>query len=399
MEICSYINWCVCLFFISYIMAIFSQKCVCGDYYKPLSYLVISVSTTVLVVSDITWTKWLVKEPVTQNPLKLIYQVLRYAAKNKYPRMRSAFTYWEDKPYSRIDLGKSKYGGPFTTEQVEDVKTFFQILVMLIVVVVPMAFVYRESIIPTSRLQHYQGSWFIKANKINKSYFLPCFTNCIHLQFVKNISSFFSIIVLVVLGLLQYVLPVRHFDRIGSMARVVISMVFLILCTLTKLAIEIIGNFKSSPNRNYTCSLYPLPEDHNRDDQVFPMRFYWLILPQAFYCVSQYFMSTSGPRFLVSQSPYIMRGLLFGLTCSGFGASSALSQVILRLIVHFQKDIQKEMKCGLWYSIACVLFSILLLCLFLIIKKFYRPRRRDEDLHNQQIFAEDYYEKYLPTLS
>ena len=29
---------------------------------------------------------------------------------------------------SRIDLGKSKYGGPFTTEQVEDVKTILRLL-------------------------------------------------------------------------------------------------------------------------------------------------------------------------------------------------------------------------------------------------------------------------------
>jgi len=31
---------------------------------------------------------------------------------------------------SRMDLGKSKYGGPFTTEQVEDVKSFLKLLVM-----------------------------------------------------------------------------------------------------------------------------------------------------------------------------------------------------------------------------------------------------------------------------
>ena len=28
----------------------------------------------------------------------------------------------------RIDLGKHKYGGPFTYEQVEDVKTFYMLL-------------------------------------------------------------------------------------------------------------------------------------------------------------------------------------------------------------------------------------------------------------------------------
>ncbi len=30
-----------------------------------------------------------------------------------------------------IDLGKEKYGGPFTYEQVEDVKTFFRLLLLI----------------------------------------------------------------------------------------------------------------------------------------------------------------------------------------------------------------------------------------------------------------------------
>ena len=50
------------------------------------------------------------------NPYQLIYRVLKYAKKHKYPVQRSALTYWEDKIPSSIDLGKSKYGGLFTTE-------------------------------------------------------------------------------------------------------------------------------------------------------------------------------------------------------------------------------------------------------------------------------------------
>ena len=63
------------------------------------------------------------------HPLKLIYQVLKYAWKHKCPENRSAFTYWEDDIPPRIDLGKNKYGGPFTTEEVEDTKTFLRILI------------------------------------------------------------------------------------------------------------------------------------------------------------------------------------------------------------------------------------------------------------------------------
>ena len=40
--------------------------------------------------------------------------------------------YWEEDIPPRIDLGKSKYGGPFTTEEVEDTKTFFSILQLLL---------------------------------------------------------------------------------------------------------------------------------------------------------------------------------------------------------------------------------------------------------------------------
>ena len=112
-------------------MAVFSQQYLCGIYNLPLSFLFVSLTITVVVLSDVACNHWLVKEPVTQNQLKLIYEVLRYAVKNKYPRMRSAFTYWEDRPYSRIDLGKRKYGGPLTTKLVEDVKTFFQFLAIL----------------------------------------------------------------------------------------------------------------------------------------------------------------------------------------------------------------------------------------------------------------------------
>ena len=70
-----------------------------------------------------------------QHPLKLIYMVLKYSWKHKCPERRSAFTYWEEDIPARIDLGKSKYGGPFTTEEVEDTKTFFRILLLLLAMV------------------------------------------------------------------------------------------------------------------------------------------------------------------------------------------------------------------------------------------------------------------------
>ena len=52
--------------------------------------------------------------------------------RHKYPLQRSAFTYCDDEIPSRIDYAKERYRGPFTTEQVEDVKTIVRILTLLV---------------------------------------------------------------------------------------------------------------------------------------------------------------------------------------------------------------------------------------------------------------------------
>ena len=43
-----------------------------------------------------------------------------------------SLTAWENDIPSRIDLSKHKYGGPFTNEQVEDVKTLLQLLILIL---------------------------------------------------------------------------------------------------------------------------------------------------------------------------------------------------------------------------------------------------------------------------
>ena len=107
-EITSFIVFYVWSFFAADLVVALTFNCVC-ERYQPIATLVPTLVLTLAVSSDFLFSHWLVKEPVSRNPLKLILQVLRYAAKNKYPRQRSAFTYWDDKHYSRIDLAKSKY--------------------------------------------------------------------------------------------------------------------------------------------------------------------------------------------------------------------------------------------------------------------------------------------------
>ena len=54
--------------------------------------------------------------------------MLSYARKTKYPERCSAMTYFDEEEPSQLDYGKHKFGGPFTEEEVEDVKTILRLL-------------------------------------------------------------------------------------------------------------------------------------------------------------------------------------------------------------------------------------------------------------------------------
>ena len=85
-----------------------------------------------IVITQNLLKHWLDITLQTTNPIKLIAKVINYSRMNKYPRNRSALTYWEDEVPLCLDLGKEKYGGPFTEEQVEDVKTVLRLIPILL---------------------------------------------------------------------------------------------------------------------------------------------------------------------------------------------------------------------------------------------------------------------------
>ena len=100
-----------------------------------MSFIISGFTISLVLITNYLFKHWLDTTPHIVNPVKRISQVLNYARKNKYPRNRSALTYWEEDYPSRLDLGKDKYGGPFSEEQVEDVKTVLTLIPLLISIV------------------------------------------------------------------------------------------------------------------------------------------------------------------------------------------------------------------------------------------------------------------------
>ena len=85
-----------------------------------------------IIISDCLCQQWLDRTHKVTNPIKLIIQVLNYTRKHSYPERRSAFTYIDEEQPKQMDYGKKKFGGPFTEEEVEDVKTVLRLLPLVI---------------------------------------------------------------------------------------------------------------------------------------------------------------------------------------------------------------------------------------------------------------------------
>uniref|UniRef100_A0A1X7U062 Uncharacterized protein n=1 Tax=Amphimedon queenslandica TaxID=400682 RepID=A0A1X7U062_AMPQE len=92
-----------------------------SKYFIMVTFIASGVSVSLVLVSHSFLKHKLENITLIKNPMKQIVRALCYARKHKYPENRSALTYWEDEAPSRLDLGKNKYGGPFTEEEVEDI--------------------------------------------------------------------------------------------------------------------------------------------------------------------------------------------------------------------------------------------------------------------------------------
>ena len=102
----------------------------------------------------------IIQPPLNGDPLRLIVRVLRYAWKHKFPERPSSFTY-TDGPPTRLDFGKMRYGGPFTTDEVEDVKSFWNVLaVVLSLTLVPYSLAeINSSYVSDNEFTYNNASW------------------------------------------------------------------------------------------------------------------------------------------------------------------------------------------------------------------------------------------------
>ena len=384
-EIVTFISWYVWTYFSGGIVIYFMYTYIdVNEEYQLLGQLLVCTSLTVAVGSLLLFNTMLVKEPVIQNPFKLVYKVLKYAIKNKHPRCRSAFTYCEDDIPPRIDFGKSKYGGPFTTEQVEDVKTFLRQLVIVCVGCASSSGVLAMNALRNKLIKLSAYSDQADTPNIVHEYFLDSF---------YTYTLFYSGAVLIPLHefvfhpvLQKYFSWVKSHWKISlgvilQMARVITLMAFVLTARHTYLL----------EHRDYNTTINCIfSEDHGILRFSFNNR--WMALPNVLNCMSYITIGIGGIEFICAQTPYSMRGLLFGAV---YGSVTIFNVIEYGIMQPFTRQLSfwgtGTISCGFWYSLFIVLLlifdSVILLALF----KWYKRRKREDVLPNEQIFAERYY--------
>ena len=368
-DVISYTNWYTFTYFASELVINFTLKCV-WSYYEVPAYLVLPVLLTLALLSDLFFGKYLVIEPKTGSPFKLLYGVLKYAHQHKYPRLRSAFTYWNDQRYSRIDLAKTKYGGPYSTEEVENVKAFFRILSIVCIMSSFIGIGFSYEAVFNHSLSIYAGEYRQPA---------ACFQELsIHKLGTLFVIVFIPLSELVVRPIFSYWLL-----RFTSRSKFTAGIVSLLLMLVVYLII--FGNLPQP-----SCSLLA----HGNVNLTGEISHRYTSIPKVLEAFAKIWLFGSALEFICAQCPYSMKGLLFGLMyaiCSCFVVLAYVSFLPFHYMFPAINWNSVPMSCEFWFLVVCLVLYALLTACFVLLSVNYKKRERGEELPSEHCFAEEYY--------
>ena len=349
--------------------------------YSGFFYLALSTGCLVLACCK---RRWFNCENVVGNPYRNVYRVLKFAAKHGKPLgHRSALTYSDDVKPSRLDFAKQKYGGIFTTEVVEDVKTFIRILLMLLAIT-PM-FCFDVS---TSYLFPLYGLHLGKNVSVS--------TECTYEWMLfesGTLSPIISVIAIPLYIILVYPHIKRWVPRI--IYRMGIGMVLKVTAVITMFLIQVVANYTAS--HEYKCLfLAEYREDnYNYFTQTLEFPTQTLIIIDILNGIASPLINITVLEFISAQSPHTMKGLLLGV----FYAFRGLF-IILACVATFPfaqeklwGDYRGIFDCGFYYYLSNSVLGVIGLVVFLMAARRYRNRERDDPPYTHQ-YAEDYYSRY-----
>ena len=344
--------------------------------------IVIAILTVVCLVILIKKPDWFLRDSAHLSPYKLVYQVKKFSSKHKSPLKRSAFTYNGEELPKGLDLGKDKYGGPFSMEQVEDVKAFFGILKILFCVG-PFFFVDVST----------SGQLHAFSHHISVNYTLSETTKTAA-EYLEEYLIRHGILkpLLIVLCLPTYIVFLRPFMiryRPGMLKRLGSAIFLQLLSLLLTLVMDIYYHIKT---RNPDCMFdVETHEDIDEDNYDYPHNLPFLdtkvlIVQRILDALSYMLFQIAVFEFICSQSPRSMVGMLVGLGFAIRGINSIMGSILLIPFIFHHLD----RYCGTIYYAINFIVGVLALISLVYFGRKYQNRKRDDfcDYHR---YAENYF--------
>ena len=323
-----------------------------------------SLCFSAALIMDCLCHKWLDTHDKTGNPVKLIYQVLNYARKNKCPRLRSALTYIDEEHPSRIDFGKHKFGGPFTEEEVEDVKTVFRLTPLLLMA----TFSLSLSLETNDQLSLHVITTTSKT--------FAC------VQSMKHTAYHVAPIILV--PFYRFILyPMLHKYNPSILKRIGVGLFLCFVVAVIDLNVLSIGHFYSNASH---CIFNDLTESGTNDIPL-----YWVLIIDLVNGVGVALVACSLYEFVIAQSPNRMRGIVVGILTLVLGLDVFGNTIYTQIFQQFQTA---SPSCVFYYYLVLSLLLLLILIVFVILAKRYKLREREKHI-NIQAIVEEHYERYM----
>ena len=332
---------------------------------------------------------WFFLEPAGVNPYKLVYRVVKFAYQHKVPLRRSAFTYCDEESPTRLDVGKHKYGGPFTTKQVEDVKAFWGILKVII------------TIGPAFQLQTVMQSLLPLFAKHNSIFY----NNITHIEFhIEGIARYILIsngllspllVVICVPLYLCWIRPHITYYIPGMLKRIRIALLVMVLsliCTFVMDVVVHVNNTEYAHCMLISTSKYIhatiVDENHIPSSPPLYQNVYFFTTQHVLSALADMLFDIAILEFICSQSPYSMKGLLFGIF---FSIRSLFQGIAVISTVPFGTFWKIEsLSCGSGFYAMYIVIGLLEFVIFSCVSKRYKYRNVNEP-SNEYRYAEEYY--------
>ena len=328
---------------------------------------------------------WFYTEPAGHhNPYKIVIKVLNFARKHSYALQRSAFTYCDNERPSRLDFAKERFGGPFTTEQVEDVKTFLRI-VMILLAIGPI-FILD---VPTSAVL--MGVLGIHLGPNDLSNITVCKEwswIVVNTGLLRHIIStlFLPVYAWVIFTLLQRRVP-KIFWRLG------VGIFIYFLGGMSIFLVDVVGHAQYQGNGTQCVIVFNADSYAN----IPSLGMHWAVyIPSnVLIGVGPTLVTVTIFEFISAQSPHSMKGLLLGAYFAITGLYQFISSVAL-VPFNFQINGQhpSHTGCLFGYFLFICLIALIGLVLFIVAARCYRYREREDRPYDQR-FVIDIYSRYL----